>query len=271
MKKIAAFIIGLFFIATTHAQNDDFTMDGFHLSVVGQLELHLSNITISTTGDYPPPPLSSGIYGWETGVEVSYNFCKYLGVTTGLEIGTGLTYRLRAYYSQVPDGNGGTVDIYKYGKAISHADYDLFIPLIFEFHYPVAKNIFFTANAGIKLKGFLHHARYKGNNNNYTITLMTDYDSRITNPVPYFNAEINPIPYYPIAFDILSSAGIYYVLPYKDLLRFSIGFNFSCFHDFHGSYTYLTKPGHGALAGKHDHLYLQVGYVHCFKTKKQKK
>lgn len=270
MKKIAGFIVCLFFIVAMHAQNDEFTMDGFHLGVVGQLELHTSNTVLPAVGDWPPTPSSTGIYGWETGIEASYHFCKYFGVTTGLEIGTGLSYRLKPYYAQVPDGNGDYVDVYEYAKPFSHEDYDLFIPIKFEFHFPLGKKIFFVADAGIKLKGFLHHGRYKGNDNNYTLTLMTDYDSRITDPIPYFTAEITPVPY-TLAFDIFSSAGIYYVLPYKDLFRFTIGFNFSQFYDFRGTYTYWTYSSSGTLLGKHDYLYLQAGYVHCFKSKKQKK
>ena len=62
--------------------------------------------------------------------------------------------------------------------------------------------------------------------------------------------------------------GIYYRLPYNDLLRLSVLANVAFKDRFQGWYEYLLQDdAYGALSYRHNHIGLELAYIHSFKTR----
>lgn len=63
---------------------------------------------------------------------------------------------------------------------------------------------------------------------------------------------------------------MYYMLPYGDLIRLSVGYNHA-FHDFfRGKYLYsrFHNGDKGTFSIKHDYIYTQHAYIHTFNYEK---
>jgi hypothetical protein len=151
-------------------------------------------------------------------------------------------------------------------------------PIKLEFHYPLHKNIFFTAEAGVKLKGIQHRLSYgKDATGNYIsgvgvlVRPVPDVDPNVpSDQIDYFDywGERNLSE---ISCNLLMGIGLYYRLPYGDLLRFTAGVNLSFNNIIEGFYQYHLSGGFGIFAVRNDFIYTQFSYIHTLNYQKAKK
>jgi len=199
--------------------------NGFHLGYTIQYNL----IEPAMTRDFGANWQAWGIphSGFHVGVECSYHFDDFFGISAALNFGTtaGRFFRFSA-------------------------------PVKFEFHYPVSEKVLFTANSGVRLRvpartfleGFDKNDGYWGHG--------TD---------PETGTRINGIYERNIPYaDIMLDAGIYYRLHNNDYLRFTAGLNFATASE---SVGWISIPGQDEpteTRQRNNHLYFQIAYVQSF-------
>ena len=256
---------------------------GFHVGITGQAEFIQKPMYVALTGT-DPAPKARWSYGWEAGMEFSYHFAKYFGVSIGINYGTIFSYRRLIYLSTIPDQNAdGTWD--EKWKEINRYDPDplpgegmrkteMLIPIKLEFHYPLCKNLFFTAEAGVKLQGIFKRLVYE---KNALGGYATSYGYLITTPpdkpdeyIPYYE-DVGWRNLTKVNCHLLLGIGLYYKLPYGDLLRFTTGVNISFKNIIEGAYVYWLTDSYGTLAVKNDFIYTQLSYIHTINWQKAKK
>jgi len=277
-KKIIPFI-ALILLLWLHAEAQElpsfYPFKGFHVGVTGQAQfIQKSNFIALTSSD--PAPRGIWTYGWDAGIEFSYHFAKYFGIAIGINYGTILSYNSDIYLSTVPDFKGGWKEVNRWEQLLMSPmqNKEIFFPIKFEFHFPMRRYLFFTAEAGIKLKGVL--LGYGRNaigsyvrGSNYTI-------------FPPYTANDKPehISYYSdygirnlskIYCDLFLGIGLYYKLPYGDLLRFTAGVNMAFHNIIEGYYQYHLTDSYGTFSVKNDFIYTQLSYIHTLKWQKAKK
>ncbi|MBQ1781134.1 MAG: hypothetical protein II001_06840, partial [Bacteroidales bacterium] len=172
--------------------------------------------------------------GFHVGLECSYHFDDYFGVSAALNFGTTAErfFRFSA-------------------------------PLKFEFHYPVSDKVLFTASTGVRLRvpartfwsGFDENDGYWGSG--------MDPVSGISR-IGIFEKNV---PYV----DIMLDAGIYYRLRNNDYLRFTAGLNFATTNE---SLSLISGPGSVEVEGsvtiqRNNHLYFQIAYIQSFDKKRK--
>ena len=200
-------------------------MNGFHLGYTIQYNL----IEPAMKRDFGANWQTWGIphSGFQVGVECSYHFDDFFGISAALNFGTtaGRFFRFSA-------------------------------PVKFEFHYPVSEKVLFTANAGVRLRvpawtfleGFDKNDGYWG--------YGTD---------PETGTRINGIYERNIPYaDIMLDAGIYYRLHNNDYLRFTAGLNFATASE---SVGWISIPGQDEpteTRQRNNHLYFQIAYIQSF-------
>lgn len=161
-------------------------------------------------------------------------------------------------------------------EKLQKTSYGLSLPMKFEFHCPIAPNVWFALDAGARLrapfktftegfKGFspYHNAFYEFeefagvNTENMALADIYDYSK----DAAVFNV------------DLLLDAGFYFKLPNSDLIRASVGLNYALHKYAMGSY-YNLALGHfyneGIFYSKNNHLALQLAYIHTFHNQKIK-
>ncbi len=196
------------------------------------------NLTTQELGrKYPLPSFHAGL-------EFSYNFADYFGVSAALNYGTL-----------------GGVNLKKYGFSL---------PLKFEFHYPVTPKILLTVSAGARLRlpiqtfitGFnCEYGMHKDVIGSHTLLpsqlerLVADADKNM----PYA--------------DILLDMGLYYQLPNEDFLRFTTGINMATEEQENGLWFDISSPDnsptpHRFYSHINHFLYLQMAYIHSFSKKR---
>jgi hypothetical protein len=74
-----------------------------------------------------------------------------------------------------------------------------------------------------------------------------------------------------ISCNLLLGIGLYYKLPYGDLLRFTTGVNISFNPIIEGYYRYYLTNSYGTFSVKNDFIYTQLSYIHTFNWQKAKK
>ena len=213
----------------------DSPFNGFHFGytleadIVHPVEM-IDKTTAKTTYSKPR-------FGGRFGLECSYHFADYFGVSAALDFGVinDALYRGFDYYG-------------------------LSMPLKFEFHYPVADKLWITANAGAQLRmpwrTFLYGYDYSDGR---YINIIT-YDST---QCTYINQDIvrNRNVFYA---DIMADVGLYYQLPNQDCLRFLVGLNIAT-TDFSKGFT-GREPNdrHTYIFERNHYLYFQMAYLHSF-------
>ena len=251
-----------------------YPFQGFHVGITGQAEFIQKPTYIALTGtDLAPRPRWST--GWEIGMEFSYHFAKYFGVSLGINCGTILSYNYDVYLSTIPNYDGTWKEVNRYDAPTPGAemfDNEILFPIKLEFHYPLCKDFFFTAEAGVKIKGIFIYE--KGEIMSYGSGLS------FTRCLPDTPGEHEVIDYYQdqgvrnidkINCDLLLGIGLYYKLPYGDLLRFTTGVNLSFNNIIEGYYQYLLTDSYGTFAVKNDFIYTQLSYIHTLNWQKAKK
>ena len=227
----------------------DSPFNGFHFGYTLEADfVHPTEMTSTSTGK---KTYSSVRYGGRFGLECSYNFADYFGVSAALDLGyIGL------------DGNG-----------INGGYMGISMPLKFEFHYPVANKLWITANAGVQVrmpyKTFLY-----GYNKNMG-TPIYDYHLYLLNPASYLDYRYNRYVFYA---DIMADVGLYYQLPNKNYLRFLLGLDIATTDFANGIIQFYTNNGIGShqfvegplptenqyVSQRNHYIYFQIAYLHSF-------
>jgi len=187
-----------------------------------------------------------------------------------------LSYDCAIYWTVIPGFNDefGT-------KGYEHQhlpiqDWEIMFPLKIEFHYPLHKNLFFTAETGVKVKGIQHRifsgkdAIGKYSSHTTVLVLNPDLPYGPMDKIPYFyysgKREISKI-----HCNLHVGLGLYYKLPYGDLLRFITGINLSFGNIIEGIYVYQIPRTWGVFAVRNDFIYTQLSYIHTLYWQKAKK
>lgn len=218
----------------THLFNGQ--MNGFHLGYTIQYDLIEPILARDFGSDWfiYGKPLS----GFHVGVECSYNFADYFGVSAALNFGTTAERFLR-----------------------------LSAPLKFEFHYPVSDKVMFTASTGVRLRvparTFLEgFDQYDGTHNGSKWGTGIEPSPFIPR-VGIFERNI----FYA---DIMFDAGIYYRLRNEDYLRFTAGLNFATAKE---CVTSTSRPPiqdePTETIHRNNHLYFQIAYIQSFNRQRK--
>jgi len=279
MRKNILIFVFLFFLLYAEAQISPtfYPFKGFHVGITGQAQYmqKCSFVAISGTDPAPKPKMT---YGWEAGIEFSYHFAKYFGITAGIKVGTVFSYTFDPYLSDVPDFFGGMITINEYDDFAIHRTMrknEILFPLKIEFHYPLRKDLFFMAEAGVRLRGIFERL-YFGKEAigvfEHAITYSLDPsiaqgDTLLT--VDYYESSVE-WNMSKIRCDLLVGLGLYYKLPYGDLLRFTAGVNLS-FNPIGGYYRYFLTDSYGSISIHSSFIYTQLSYVHTLNYQKAKK
>ena len=221
----------------------DSPFNGFHLGYTVEADfVHPVEMTSYST---EMRSYSSIRYGGRFGLECSYHFADYFGVSAALDLGyIGL----------------GRTAIYGGYMGIS-------MPLKFEFHHPVADKLWITANAGAQLRMPLETFSDGYDKNEGAI--IPNYHLDFGDPVEhiqYLSYRYNRHVFYA---DIMADVGLYYQLPNQDYLRFLLGLNIAT-TDYGCGDVYITPPTtvwgpqrHYSSQRNH-YLYFQIAYLHSF-------
>ena len=244
----------------THLFNGQ--MNGFHLGYTIQYDLIepivYQEYVNGEAGEITHPHL---LHGFHAGVEFSYHFADYFGVSAALNIGTigfhetitpALHNETQPMYSRLYKGKDG-----------------LSVPLKFEFHYPIHDNLLFTVSAGARIRTPFSAFAYGFSASEGDIETQNDiYLSS--------NSLFDRNVFYA---DILFDAGLYYRLPNEDLLRFAVGLN-AATTDFMQGAVETISPHEGVLvilppgeyvrsSHRNNHLYFQIAYIQCFNKQRK--
>ena len=244
----------------THLYNSP--MNGFHLGYTIQYDL-IEPILYQeyVDGEFGETSRSPLLHGFHAGVEFSYHFADYFGVSAALNIGT-----IGFHETITPCYHTGTGPIY---TRLRKAKYGLSVPLKFEFHYPIRDNLLFTVSAGARIRTPSCAFAYGFSSTEGDIETQNDiYLSS--------NSLFDRNVFYA---DILFDAGLYYRLPHEDLLRFAVGLNAATTDFMQGSVT-STPPHYGVLvilpsgeyvesSHRNNHLYFQIAYIQCFNKQRK--
>jgi len=278
MEKNTAFLVLiLLFLFRSEAQNPPsfYPFKGFHVGITAQVEA-VAKPSFFALADIDPVPLGRWTAGWEAGIEFSYHFAKYFGVSVGINYGTALSYDCAIYKRIIPGYNDvwGVANDYE-PISLPMQVHELMFPVKFEFHYPLPKNFFFTAEAGIKIKEI--DDRLSGNKEEF---YRVGYTILVYNSTPLVEEPSEIIKYFDywgardvskIRCELFIGMGLYYKLRYGDLLRFTAGVNLSFKNIVEGTYYYYLSNSFGTFAAKNDFIYTQFSYIHTLNFKKAKK
>lgn len=175
------------------------------------------------------------------GLEFSYNFADYFGMSAALNFGT----LGRAYLK-------------KYGFTL---------PMKFELHYPVSPKILLTASAGVRLR-LPPQTFLTGFDGEYALHLDTAL--HVFGGTNYVNAYADKNTLYA---DLLLDVGLYYQLPNQDFLRFTTGINMATDTHEQGILHFVPNASIGYVntyqySLKNHFLYFQAAYIHSFSKKR---
>ena len=213
----------------------DSPFNGFHFGYTAEADIvHPVEMTSYATAK---TSFSSVRYGGRVGLEFSYHFADYFGVSSALDFG---------YIGSDKSG-------------IFYPYYGVSIPLKFEFHYPVADKLWVTANAGVQLRMPWETFLYGYNPNEGQFTANLWY---IGNPVYYTGYCPNRHVFYA---DLMADVGLYYQLPNQDYLRFLAGLNIATTDWARGGVELYSMGYEELYAFQRNHyLYFQIAYLHSF-------
>ena len=246
---------------------------GFHVGITGQAE-YIQKCTFTALTGTDPAPRPRWTYGWETGIELSYHFAKYFGISFGINYGTILSFNYAIFRSTVPDFQGGWEKVDKYDPFLTTIhECELLLPIKMEFHYPISKNLFLNTEVGVKIKGISPNTPLRIREYGRSSSYLIDH------PYPSYDNSKQIMYYEAIGWrdlsktycDLLIGLGLYYQLPYGDLLRFNFGVNVSFKPIIEGYYHYHLTESYGTFSVKNDFIYTQLSYIHTFNWIKTKR
>lgn len=221
----------------------DSPFNGFHLGYTVEADfVHPDHIKFFVNGELAKDTHQSLRYGFRAGLECSYHFADFFGVSAALDYGI---------ISRSPFND------WRY-RGFS-------MPLKFEFHYPITDKIWLTANLGTQIRMPIGTV-CDGYNPNTGRHPLIDY--------PYFVDNYSVYDRNVFYADIMADFGIYYRLPNQDYMRFMVGLNVAT-TDFaraeltSDDYYFKTdceKSGEQAISitVRNHYLYFQLAYLHSF-------
>lgn len=284
MKKIIIFqlIMGILILSNAQTDCNHDPFKGFHIGIVGQPEFIVKGKVTPLSGNEPAPK-SYWTVGGNVGVEMSFHFAKYFGFAAGFSIGTSTSYKEAPFLGIFPEANGSVIEINEYDFPLDFRDLDYHIPIKFEFHYPIHKNFYFMAELGCSITGFCHRSAYmtglqigtnefsfNGVDYNYVRNMYDIFHGGFKSGTQMVYENVFTRTNGKITCELFAGAGIYYKLPYGDLLRLSIGYNAALCTTFEGRYNYFLSNSTGKCEVRHNCIYTQLGYFHTFAYEKNK-
>lgn len=214
----------------------DSPFNGFHFGYT--LEANLVHPVEMTSVNTGAKSFSSLRFGGRLGLECSYNFADYFGVSAALDY--------------------GYIGVDKVGF---REYYGLSMPLKFEFHYPISDKLWVTANVGIQLRmpwmTFLYGFDRNGGESNGNLWF-------VGNHTIWGNNWYNRYVFYA---DIMLDGGVYYQLPNQDYLRFLLGLNVATTDYGRGNVT-LSRDNEQYFSQRNHYLYFQIAYLHSFSKRR---
>ncbi len=232
--------------------------NGFHLGYTIQYDL-IEPVLTNEVGGLAQHGHSKILHGFHAGLEFSYHFADYFGVSAGLNYGN---------IGSIIEMNSLQVIGQTIYKTVNQ--YGFSFPLKFEFVYPVSKNILFTLSAGARIRvpnsafiqGF-NETGFHGYSENYLERADLVYDNNT------------------VQTDVLLDAGIYYRLPNEDYLRFTLGMNMAT-SDFMQGIVNIKTPvaifddesasGESTtfdVSHRNNHIYFQIAYIQSFNKQRK--
>ena len=215
----------------------DSPFNGFHFGYTAEANfVHPVEMTSTSTGK---KSFSSMRYGGRFGLECSYHFADYFGVSAALDLGYIGKDRDRLFSDY----------------------YGVSMPLKFEFHHPVTEKLCVTANAGVQIRMPWMTFVYGYEENSGQIHL-----SRPDDPVIYHDLY-NRFVFYA---DIMADVGLYYQLPNKNYLRFLAGLDIATTDYGCGRISIgpqgadFSQRTHYKYSQRNHYLYFQIAYLHSF-------
>ena len=212
----------------------DSPFNGFHFGYTAEAEIvHPIELIDVTTGkkSYTQPRM-----GGRVGLEFSYHFADYFGVSAALDLGIqGLSMvGLKDYFG-------------------------VSMPLKFEFHYPLADKLWITANVGTQIRmpwrTFLYgFDASRGSNES------SDYSDDFQQK-GYQNFVYNRNVFYA---DIMTDVGVYFQLPSRNYLRFLVGLDVATTDFAQGYVSHYQYDGEQYMFQRNHYLYFQIAYLHGF-------
>ncbi len=219
----------------------DSPFNGFHFGYT--LEADIVHPVEMISSSSAKKSFSSVRYGARFGLECSYHFADYFGVSAALDL--------------------GHIGMDKYGF---YPYFGVSMPLKFEFHYPIANKLWVTANAGVQLRMPWE-------------TFFEDYDKNGGEGVwdMYNNGPIISYGDYKynrhvLYADLLADVGLYYQLPNKNYLRFLVGLDIATTDYARGTVSFPIADNDGYVQSldkqyvfqRNHYLYFQIAYLHGF-------
>lgn len=211
----------------------DSPFNGFHFGYTAEANVvHPFELIDVSTGKthYTQPRL-----GGRVGLEFSYHFADYFGVSAALDLGiNGLSIvGLRDYFG-------------------------VSMPLKFEFHYPLADKLWITANVGTQIRMPWR-------------TFLYGYDGSGSNVYSYHLYDAQQIGYQDYAYnrnvfyaDIMTDVGLYFQLPSQNYLRFLVGLDIATTDFAQGYVSHYQYDGEQYMFQRNHYLYFQIAYLHGF-------
>ena len=262
------FVVCLGCLNQVSAQQPPVSPNGFHLgvNVEGNVAEKLSVHRIA--GDLPEPKAYPTL-GWKAGLEFSYHFCDYFGFSVGLDIGTTSQLAFRQYCTELYPMERFREQYFPI-KA-QDRKYSLQIPVKMEFSLPIRQSRWsLYGRIGINLVD-VFQATY------YAVRPDPDIAEAMCRMI-FYGDEAHDCSFYlydwngyKLKVDAQLNLGVYYQLPYRDLLRFGVVANLAFQDKFSGYYKYRLHHGeYGSMTYRHNYLGVELGYIHCFKTRKER-
>lgn len=257
-RLIICFLAGILSVCSLWAQEDETSegeivettqsyepFKGFHLGYTLQTELVQPATVMGKQlyNDQWDPTALPGI-GYAVGLEASYHFAKYCGISMGLEYGTSTAVQFKVPHDRV------------------HMRlYNASIPVKFELHVPIKKDFWITSNIGtnITLTGG-------------TMSMGGGFYDFVQNLKYYFWLH----DYQFSRVDLQMGLGFYYQIPRAGLFRAQVGLSVpmgqGCFGNYNLEYfnDNVTTADYGALYSHNGYLSFQLAYIHTFHRKIKK-
>lgn len=249
----------------------DELFQGFHLGYTGQFDLMMP---AQLTEDSRLMSLPRA--GGHAGLELSYHFARWFGVSAALNYGTTGALRLKFYWQE---GNPETIKRnYLYGTGLS-------VPVKFEFHYPISPKVWAVVDAGVRIRmpwnTFIHG--YDRDHSALDTEYHLDYVEQLSEDNPLI-LNYNYVDRDILNLDILAGVGMYFRMRNNDLLRWNVGFNAALRQFTIGSYTHriynnmsgVLPPEDpyrdilGDFSLRSNFFYAQVAYIHTFSKSKHR-
>ena len=276
MKKYYTQLWILFFVVfsfpTLSAQNGNkISNNGLQLGVLVDGNF-AQRMAVNQNNGGMNEPLTQPAMGWKSGIELSYNFLDYFGVSVGVTYGTDMQIKFDPLYNMTSPDN------IHFHEPVSRHMYGLQIPIKLSVNVPFNDKWSFYAAAGVNLRnitsaiGYSHIQKtkpseawiyYRRNSlmehmpfSSYG-RLVYEHDIREKSPMK-------------VKADLILNMGFTYRLPYSDLIRLSMTTNISFTDDLTGEYNFVGTTTSGSYHYRHNLLGLEIAYIHCFPYWKRK-